>query len=601
MKKSGKIILLISLALVAISFVVCGFWHWQERRHYNVELYDFSENAAFSDVTHADGVDYRYQIDENSPAHYVVRYSYDTKKTDKIRIGEPSDYYIPNIPEKIAEGEFVNTEAFVGMIAVSKQHMYILYKHFVMEGKIKNENYDISYELYQYDLNGQFVQKTLLDLDSDFAALDICADDTYMYFLMSNEEVSYIDVYTFSGEYHGRVQTNVTEKTNEPILTGAKEHGVLLTSGENLYLLRGTELCDIEIKCDVLIQSEDETYDFVYYKRNKLYGYNIESNTSKKIFGAEIEDVALMSLFYKNRLWGVRQTSLSDAKLIEITFGKRNEKKTEASKRTLCYAMLNDGMEPVALIDEFNKTNSGYTIEIKKYETQAQLNDALLRGEQIDFFDLSAVDYDTYVEKGLLEDIYVLMGADEENCLNDFLPEMLDSLETNEKLYRAVPGVYIETIIVYNPKGTNDDWNMDMMWELAKENPNAHTAEEMIAYSYICKKEMLINEKDKSCHFEELNFVEDLKRAKAFPVTESEVLSPRQQIGLVISDEPFRETDIVSTEKTQNFLSKIEMLDIDETILSIILEESTTYFAGTQTDVASCENMNNRIFVYLNE
>lgn len=733
MKKSGKIIFLISLVLVAISLVVCGFWHWQEGHHYNVELYEFSENAVFSDLAHVDGVDYRYQIDENSPAHYIVRYSYDTKKTDKIRINEPSDYYIPNTPDKIEEGEFVNTEAFVGTIAASKQHIYILYKHFVMGGEMKTENYDIFYELYQYDLNGQFIQKTFLDLDSDFAALDICADDAYMYFLMSNEENSYIDVYTFSGEYHGRIQTNVTEETNEPILISAKEQGVLLTSGAKLYLLRGTELCEIDIKCDAVIQSDDETYDFVYYKKNKLYGYNIESNTSKKIFGAEIEDISLMCLFYKNKLWGVRQTSLSEAKLIEITFGKRNKEEVEDAKKTLCYAMLNDGMEPVALIDEFNKTNSGYTIEIKKFETPALLNEALLRGEQIDLFDLSAVDYDTYVEKGLLEDIYLLMEADEEMSLNDFQPEMLDSLETNGELYRAVPGVFIETIIVNNPKGTNNDWNMDMMWQLAQENPNAHTAEEMIAYSYICRKEMLVNEKDKSCHFEELNFVEDLQRAKAFPVTELEIYSiehgemddiylpsfltaggfaaveltyrdvafinffneknnggmyiggyptesgnisyiyPGQQIGvnsactdkemawkfikplfsadyqlrecyhsgmfpsrkdslaslnltictaegyddevlgyvppfssniafgLVISDEPFGETDIVSTEKTQNFLSKIEMLDMDETILSIIKEESTAYFAGTQTDIVSCENMDNRIFVYLNE
>lgn len=86
MKKSGKIIFLISFVLVAISLVVCGFWHWQEGHYYNVELYEFSENAVFSDLAHVDGVDYRYQIDENSPAHYIVRYSYDTKKQIKSEL-----------------------------------------------------------------------------------------------------------------------------------------------------------------------------------------------------------------------------------------------------------------------------------------------------------------------------------------------------------------------------------------------------------------------------------------------------------------------------------------------------------------------------------
>lgn len=27
---------------------------------------------------------------------------------------------------------------------------------------------------------------------------------------------------------------------------------------------------------------------------------------------------------------------------------------------------------------------------------------------------------------------------------------------------------------LYLPRGTNDDWNMDMMWQLAQENPNSY-------------------------------------------------------------------------------------------------------------------------------
>lgn len=153
------------------------------------------------------------------------------------------------------------------------------------------------------------------------------------------------------------------------------------------------------------------------------------------------------------------------------------EERTE--KTTLKLATFKPGQFLAAMVAEFNRSNTEYTIEIVNYgwdgnlpEQDGYLNDTkltkfivdIISGKAPDIIDTSTIPMLRFAAKGLFEDLYPYLDEDPELKREDIYPGILRSLEYNGHLYETVDTFGICTLIgAQNIVGTQPGWTWEEM------------------------------------------------------------------------------------------------------------------------------------------
>lgn len=287
----------------------------------------------------------------------------------------------------------------------------------------------------------------------------------------------------------------------------------IIKSGDNIYLIKKEEtlsLCKIEIDSAKLVENinipkeyndcfvigciEDDSYIFLC-DYEKIYRFTFIKEIVEIVdlidIGINGNDLDLLtympSVGFVGAYWN------SSTRTESIVFLERVSKSTVAEKIVLTLACNTNSVAINAAVSDFNKYNDEYKIEIIDYneiypdQALTRFDMDIAQGNAADIICLSGLSYETYAEKGLLQDLYTLIENDDTINTDDFWAEPLSAMEYKEHLYRISPSFSLVTMIALNSVvGDISSWDINSFISTYSNMP-----EETLAFYSQSKSEIL--------------------------------------------------------------------------------------------------------------
>lgn len=272
---------------------------------------------------------------------------------------------------------------------------------------------------------------------------------------------------------------------------------------------------------------------------NVLYSYDLNSQAITEILNWIDCDINSDSLMTLSRLEDGRILTLtydheSDSNRCEAVYLTQTPASEVTQKTILTFGTMYLDYSLRKEIIQFNKTNSTYRIEVKEYgggdwdAGQTQMNSDIVSGNTPDIIDLSNINTETYISKGILTDLYALMDADPDIKRDDFLPNALQIYEQDGKLYGIFPFFNISTLMgKTSDVGEKMGWTVDDVKALMASKPEGtqlmpYANREGILQTFLMVgAESYVDWSTGECSFDSPEFISLLEFANSFPSAES--------------------------------------------------------------------------------
>lgn len=279
-------------------------------------------------------------------------------------------------------------------------------------------------------------------------------------------------------------------------------------------------------------------YDLFLVGGRGIYGYNLGDTEMKQLMDYIDSDLTSSFIYSvaavsERELYGLMNDDVTgEATLVKFT---KVDPKDVVDKTVLTLACNGLNWEVRRHVIDFNKNNGTYRIKIMDYSEYntdedysagiTKLNTDIASGKVPDILLLdNRLPVNSYVSKGLFEDLYPFMEADEEIKKEDFFPNILAALEVNGKLYRMVPNYTIctaagKTSLV----GTEQGWTIEDLNRVMESMPEGAvpftemTKSMAINNSIQFAGDQFINWETGECNFKSEGFISLLEFAKQFP------------------------------------------------------------------------------------
>lgn len=204
-------------------------------------------------------------------------------------------------------------------------------------------------------------------------------------------------------------------------------------------------------------------------------------------------------------------------------------------KETLTLAMQYLDYDAKRAVLNFNKTNPDYRIEIRdysEYNTEddyeagvKKLTTEILSGDMPDIVYTSGLPIQQMAGKGLLEDLYPFMEQDSVVKKENFIPKVLEAMETDGKLYTTCSSFQIMTVMGNKDVvGDKTSWTMDEFRMAYDSMPDGCTVfDQYVTRSDIMQYMLMMNESkfvdwaNNSCSFDSQEFIDLLEFVSLFP------------------------------------------------------------------------------------
>lgn len=275
----------------------------------------------------------------------------------------------------------------------------------------------------------------------------------------------------------------------------------------------------------------------------KLYLYDMNTQTSEEVLDWVACDINTSSLAGFAVLDDGSFVALSttydysgdDTKTtIELAAIKKVPASSIKQKKTITLAMLTMNYNSREQVIKFNRTNDEYRINIKTYvnddysnweEAQTQFKTDVAAGTAGDFFvaDSNNIDVNNLIAKGALADLTDLIDKDAELNRDDFIPNILDILSVDGKLYSVAESFNVQTLVgKVSDVGSGKSWTFKEVMELAKLHPDALLMQymtktdglnNMVRYSM----DSFYNSETGECKFDSDDFISLLELCNTFP------------------------------------------------------------------------------------
>lgn len=141
---------------------------------------------------------------------------------------------------------------------------------------------------------------------------------------------------------------------------------------------------------------------------------------------------------------------------------------------TITIACYLNGFALEQFVSEYNNS-SDYQIELIDYSQYNQTEessegiDKLIRGitagEIPDILVLNNLPIETFMEQGILEDLYPYISADDEIDKEDFFVNILEAVEVDNQLLFIPSNFFIDTLIIHGDSGISGGWTIEEMYE----------------------------------------------------------------------------------------------------------------------------------------
>lgn len=218
---------------------------------------------------------------------------------------------------------------------------------------------------------------------------------------------------------------------------------------------------------DTLIDGKE--YEFYYADEKGVYGYDSEKKQSVKLLDYAASDIAEGIVFdFLPIAKGKFLAETEDANGRRLVMYSKVDAKEVKDKNTIIYGTTGASDMVKQAINDFNRQNTDYKIEIRDYaeegEPEAKMAMDMISGDVPDVMDLSGLPVEQYAKKELLLDLMPYLEKDEELREDDILPSVLEAMKTEDKLYYLAPRFHVSAMIgKAEDIGSRGGWTFEEM------------------------------------------------------------------------------------------------------------------------------------------
>jgi len=322
--------------------------------------------------------------------------------------------------------------------------------------------------------------------------------------------------------------------------------GMVCYGDENMYF----QMINLEdVSAGEKVDMNYDAYMYSYFSGNGIYDCILSSNTGLYYYNIGDEKPTLLMDFISsdivyNNLHDIQivdeetiyASAYSDEKAnqVFIKFTKvAPEDVVEKKELTLGCLWVEDTIRNRAI--QFGKDHPEYRIRIidySEYETSEdymagikQLNNDIVAGRCPDIIVCnSTMPLESFMAKGVFADLteYIDSG---EYSKDDFLPNALDALSYDGKIYQIGGNFYVNTVVGKKSLvGDKEGWTLDELKALMDKQPEGTVAfsempaSQLVSMAVMMNQDAYINWETGECSFDKKEFLDILEYAKTYPL-----------------------------------------------------------------------------------
>ena len=274
-------------------------------------------------------------------------------------------------------------------------------------------------------------------------------------------------------------------------------------------------------------------YTFYFNDGSSIWGYDAKSGKSTELLNWVSSNI---NASYMNNV-----LALPDGRFIGTYYDYSTEggdngiyimtkvdPSTVADKTVITYAgtWVDDTIKSQAV--RFNKSQDQYQIVVKDYSSSddpiKDMNADLIAGNIPDIIDLSGLNANQYIAKGMLADLYTFMEKDADINKDDFIENILKVLETDGKLYHISPTFGVSALVCKTKDlGGKTSLTVNDVKDLEEKYGNGAKAFHMRSNSSILSMfftgnyDTYIDWTTGKCNFDSQEFIDLLEYANTYP------------------------------------------------------------------------------------
>ena len=292
---------------------------------------------------------------------------------------------------------------------------------------------------------------------------------------------------------------------------------------------------------DFSVYPGNENYEVFLVNSYGVYGYNIGDSDKTQLMNfvdSDLDSYGLYNLITINDQEFF--AAYDDQENYETCIGRfsKVDPKDIKDKKVITLACADLDWDIRNSVVKFNKSNEEYRITIQDYASLynsesdyeagiTRLNTDIASGKVPDILVINdSMPVESYISKGLFEDLKPYIEKDEELDITNYMPNVLEAYSVDGKLYRLVPYYTINTLIAKTSDvGQERGWTVQDVNELMSTKP-----EDAMFLNYVDRRTMLlycmssagnqyVDWENGTCSFDTDSFIEMLDFLKQFPET----------------------------------------------------------------------------------
>ena len=457
----------------------------------------YTENFYYMDLATGEEAQIPFQKEENE---YVTSFS----------VAEDGSLYILGNSFTYEEESGNSTNAFkltkcmtdgtvvyeidLSDLLAGEENSYIQNMQIDKDGNIYLTNGDSKIWL----LNKDGVQTGIIQVDNYINTMGVTKEGTVIVTMYGAEGIEVKEV-DFAGKAFGQPITGLASGNGNMMIAPGLEQGLLVSNGSTL------------LSYDMVSKTSTEILQWI----NSDINYN---------------NIRAFSALSEDQLAVVTERYSQDGSTSEIIILTKKPYDSVTEKTILTYGTLYSDDRVIEKIIDFNKTNEKYRIEVKEYgiddweQAQVQMNADILSGNGPDIFSLSyGASIESYINKGVFEDLNQYLEKDTLIKKEDYLENVLNAYEVEDKLYAIMPSFTIGTIMGKSSLiGDRESWTIQDLIAFAKEQPEGTkifeyaTKDSILSTLLMYNVEEYIDYKTGECSFDSESFIQILEFANQF-------------------------------------------------------------------------------------
>lgn len=280
-------------------------------------------------------------------------------------------------------------------------------------------------------------------------------------------------------------------------------------------------------------------YDFYLVSSYGVYGYNVGAEEKTQLMSYIDSDLGVYTVYNvvpvsEKEFLG----TYDDMEDYTMKVGKFTKVEPEdvKDKTVLTLACTGIDWDVRGAVVKFNKSSENYRITIQDYyslystETDYmaginRLNADIVSGKVPDILIInSSIPFESYVAKGLIEDIKPYIEKDKELDINQYMPNIIEAYSVDGRLYSLVPYYTISTLVAKaSDVGEERGWTVQDAMDLLARKPegtqllNYATRDRMLMNSMTMAGDQFIDWDTGKCSFDSDGFIQLLEFLKQFP------------------------------------------------------------------------------------